>query len=220
MESAKHAETQEAAALWLANAALREVELGNSVQSRKKAIEASALSLGRDVDVLVALTLARAGDQTAALKHTEKISLQYPQDTMIQGYWLPTIRAILELNRGNAQGAIDLLQGASTYELGEPYPFQYLATMHPIYVRGQAYLRAGQGQRAADEFQKILDHRGIIINHPLGALAHLQIGRAYVMTGDKAKALAAYQGFFTLWKSADSEIPILKQAKAEYAKLQ
>ena len=220
VESAKQAKAQEAAALWLANAALREAEFGNLVLARKKAIEAWALSTGRDVEVLVALTLARVGDDAPVLKHSENISLEFPQDTMIQGYWLPTIRAILELNRGNAQRAIELLQATSTYELGQPYPFQYLATMHPIYVRGQAYLRGGQGQQATVEFQKILDHRGIVINEPIGALAHLQLGRAYAMSGDPAKARAAYQDFFRIWKDADPDIPILGQAKAEYTKLQ
>ena len=144
----------------------------------------------------------------------------FPQDTMIQGYWLPTIEAALELNHGKAQRAVEILQASSTYELGQPYPFQYLATMHPVYVRGQAYVKEGQGQQAAAEFQKLLDHRGVLINCPLTAIARLQLARAHALESDTTKVRTAYYNFFALWKDADSDIPILKQAKAEYAKLQ
>jgi eukaryotic-like serine/threonine-protein kinase len=124
----------------------------------------------------------------------------------------------MEVNRNNAQRAIELLQPALAYELGDPPPF-VLGTMYPVYVRGQAYLKARQGQQAASEFQKFLDHRVITANFPLGALAHLGLARAYSLSGDTAKAKAAYQDFFALWKDADGDIPILKQAKAEYEKL-
>ena len=130
---------------------------------------------------------------------------------MIQGCWLPTIRAEIELNRGNAARAIEDLQAIGAYELA--------ARLYPAYIRGQAYLSAHQGNEAADEFQKIIDHRGIVLNAPIGALAHLQLGKAYALSGDKTKAKSAYQDFFALWKDADPDIPILKQAKAEYEKL-
>jgi hypothetical protein len=111
------------------------------------------------------------------------------------------------------------LEAAAPYELGEPQQLQ-IGTLYPAYVRGQAYLAVHNGNAAAAEFQKFLDHRGIVVNFPLGALAHLQLGRAYAMSGDAAKSKAAYQDFFTLWKDADPDVPILKEAKAEYAKLQ
>jgi ATP/maltotriose-dependent transcriptional regulator MalT len=137
----------------------------------------------------------------------------------MQNYWLPTIRAMVELNRGNAAKTIQMLQQTANYELGSPSPFQP-ATMYPIYVRGQAYLMAHDGSAAAAEFQKMIDHRSVSWNFPLGTLARLGLGRAYALQGDKAKARTAYQDFFALWKDADLDIPILKESKTEYAKLQ
>src|SRR5262249_3291763 len=125
----------------------------------------------------------------------------------------PRIRAQLALNQNQGQKAVEVLQADSPYELGNG------ATL-PVYMRGEAYLGAHQHSEAAAEFQKILDHRGIVVNEPIGALAHLGLGRAYAMAGDAVKAKAAYQNFLTLWKDADPDIPILKEAKAEYAKLQ
>ena len=218
--SARHNDAKEAQALWQANGALREAEFGNLAEARSAALVALAVAPGRGVEMLAALTLARAGGNDQALKLVEKLNNEFPMDTMIQSYWLPTIRAALELNKGNGSRAIDSLQPSSAYELGEPFPFQYFGTMHPVYVRGQAYLKMGQGQQAEAEFRKILQNRGIVINFPLGALAHLQIARAYVIQGDTAKAKAAYQDFLTLWKDADPDIPIYIAAKAEYAKLQ
>jgi tetratricopeptide (TPR) repeat protein len=124
----------------------------------------------------------------------------------------------VELNRGNTGRALALLEATSAYEKGEPPPF-VLGTMYPVYVRGEEYLKAGKGQLAAEEFQKLLDHRGIVLNFPLGALAHVGLARAYALAGDAAKAKAAYQDFFALWKDADPDIPVLQQAKAEYATL-
>ncbi len=164
------------------------------------------------------MSLAQAGADDEARKLSDKLNQDFPLDTMIQRYWLPTINAALELNRDHPQQAIALLQPATTYELGEPPQFN-LGTMYPAYVRGQAYLKARQGQQAAAEFQKFLDHRGITINFPLGALAHLGLARAYTLSGDTAHARIAYQDFFGLWKDADPDIPVLKEAKAEYAKL-
>ena len=137
------------------------------------------------------------------------------------GYWLPTIRAATEINRNDPAKAIDILQAASPYEFGVPVPpSQFGGYLYPAYLRGQAYLLLHKGGEAAIEFQKFLDHRGLLANCPLGALAHLQLGRAYTMAGDTTKAKAAYKDFLALWKDADPDIPILKEAKAEYAKLQ
>jgi len=219
VESAKRNNAKETAALWRANEALREAEFGNAARARQGTTDALALSAGRDVELLSALALARAGDVGQSEKLAEKLNRDYPLDTTIQGYWLPTVRAALQLDRGNSQRAIDVLQRASSYESAEPLPFQYFGSIYPAYVRGEAYQKAGRGLQAAAEFQKFLDHRGIVMNSPLGALAHLQLARAYALTDDKSKSRAAYQDFFGLWKDADPDIPILKEAKAEYAKL-
>ena len=144
---------------------------------------------------------------------TEELGKRFPVDTIVKFNYLPTLHAQLALNRNDSSKAIEALQAAAPYELGTG------AYLYPVYVRGEAYLTAHQGSEAAAEFQKILDHRGVVGNSPIGALAHLQLGRAYAMQGDTAKAKAAYQDFLTLWKDADPDIPILKQARAEYAKL-
>jgi hypothetical protein len=141
----------------------------------------------------------------------------FPLDTLVQRYWLPTIWARVALERKDASRAIELLKVASTIELRPPANFTIF--LCPVYLRGEAYLMVRDGNAAAAEFQKFIDHRGIVVNFPWGALARLGLARAYAMQGDTTKARAAYQDFFTLWKDADPDIPILKQAKAEYAKL-
>jgi serine/threonine protein kinase/tetratricopeptide (TPR) repeat protein len=219
VDSAKRADAKETAAIWKVNSALREAALGNAAQARRDAASALGLEPGRDVRLLAALALAQAGADEEARKLSDTLNREFPLDTMIQRYWLPAISAVLELSHDHAQRAIELLQPASAYELGEPPQF-VVGTMYPVYVRGQAYLKARQGQQAAAEFQKFLDHRGITANFPLGALAHLGLARAYVLSGETIKARTAYQDFFGLWKDADPDIPILKEAKAEYAKLQ
>ena len=130
---------------------------------------------------------------------------------------MPTIRAAIELNRKQIDKAVDFVRVASTYELGQPFP---LSTLYPAYVRGEAYLKAGEGPNAVREFQKVIDHHNIVVNFVLGSLSHLQLGRAKAMSGDREGARNAYQDFFTLWKDADPDIPIFIAAKAEYAKLQ
>ena len=157
--------------------------------------------------------LSLAGDTVWPQKVAQGLAKQSPEDTVVQFVGLPTLRAQLALSSNEAQEAIGSLQSAAPYELGED------AGLFPAFVRGEAYLAAHLGSDAAAEFQKILDHRGVVGNHSIGALAHLQIGRAYAMQGDIAKARAAYQDFLTLWKDADPDIPILQQAKADYAKL-
>jgi tetratricopeptide (TPR) repeat protein len=219
VDSAIRADSKETAAFWEVNAALREAEFGNTAAAKQGVGAALALAPGRDVSVLAALTLARVGETARAKEVVVGLEKGYPTNTVLKIYWLPTIRAAVELNGNNSAQALVLLEGAAPYELGSPPPLQG-GTLYPAYLRGQAYLLAHNGASAAPEFQKLLDHRGMVQNFPLGALAHLQLGRAYAMSGDTAKARTAYQDFFALWKDADPDIPILKEAKAEYAKLQ
>src|SRR5262249_43806024 len=162
---------------------------------------------------LAALTLAFAGDVVRARTLANDLANRFPDHTLVQSYYLPSIRAELALSHDDPSSAIQILQAAVPYELSSE-------ALHPVYVRGEAFLAAHKGNEAAAQFQKIRDHRGIVVNSPIGALAHLGLGRAYVLQGDIPKAKAAYQDFLTLWKDADPDIPILKQAKAEYAKLQ
>jgi tetratricopeptide (TPR) repeat protein len=204
---------KEVAAAYESTAAVREGLFGNTVQARQGAVAALTVSNGRDVQFLAALALALSGDMLRAQALADDLAKRFPADTIVQFSFLPRIRAQLALNQNQAPKAVEVLQAVLPYELGTGAGL-------PIYMRGEAYLAAHQHIEAAAEFQKILDHRGIVVNEPIGALVHLQLGRAHAMQGDTAKARAAYQDFLTLWKDADPDIPILKQAKAEYAKLQ
>ncbi len=219
VDAAVRNSSKESAAIWQVNAALREAEFGNLATAKQDVATALTLTPGRDVEMLAALALVRSGEIVRAKTIVGELEKSYPSQTVLKVYWLPTIKAAIELNANNAAQSLVYLEAAAPYELGEPPQFQ-LGTLYPAYVRGQAYLLAHNGTAAAAEFQKFLDHRGIVINFPLGALAHLGLARAYVLSGDTAKAKTAYQDFFTLWKDADPEIPILKEARAEYAKLQ
>jgi len=219
VDSAIRADSKETAALWQANAALREVEFGNAAAAKQGVTAALALAPGRDVKVLGALALARVGDTARAKAMIEKLEKSNPTNTVLKLYWLPTLKAAIELNGGYSAQVIESLEAAAPYELGEPPPTQE-GTLYPVYLRGQAYLQARQGQAAATEFQKFLDHRGIVVSFPLGPLAHLGLARAYALFGDTTKSRTAYQDFLNLWKEADPDIPILKEAKEEYAKLQ
>jgi DNA-binding winged helix-turn-helix (wHTH) protein/tetratricopeptide (TPR) repeat protein len=211
---------KESAALWMMGAALREAELGNSAPARQQVKAALALASNHDSQILGALALARAGDPAQAATMADDLAKRYPRDTLVNDYWLPSIRAAIELRRNNADKAIGILQAAVPYELASPSPSPSNgATLYPIYVRGLAYLKLRQGKEAAAEFQKILDHRTIVVNFVTGALAHLGLARAYALQGDTAQSRAAYQDFFTLWKDADPDIPVLIAAKAEHAKL-
>ena len=218
VDSAVSADSKESAASWRVNAALREAELGNAALARQGVAEALALSSGRDVTVGAALTLARIGEASRAKALAEELGKTYPTNTLLKAYWLSTINAAIEISKDNSSQAIVDLEAAGPYEQGSAEAL--ISNLYPAYVRGQAYLSAHNGAAAAAEFQKLLDHRGIVNNFVTGSLAHLQIGRAYAMAGDTTKAKVAYQDFFTLWKEADPDIPILKHAKAEYAKLQ
>ena len=182
------------------------------------------LAPGRDVKVETALALARGGDVNTAEELVKALNQEFPLDTLMQNYWLPTVRAAIALQRRDSAKAIEILDSSVLYELADPPPFSS-GTMYPVFLRGEAYLNARKadsenGRLATAEFQKILDHPGVIVNFPLSALSHLGLGRARALAGDTAGARTAYQDFFALWKDADPDIPILKQAKAEYAKLQ
>ena len=217
VDSAVRADSKETAALWQANAALREAELGDTAAAKQGVTAALALSPGRDVKAVAALALARMGDAARAEALVGELEKSYATNALLKLYWLPTISAAIELDRGNSSQALVDLEAAAPYELQTATFINYL---YPAYVRGQAYLLARNGTAAAVEFQKLQDHRGVTLNFVTAALAPLQLGRSYTMAGDPAKAKSAYQDFFTLWKAADPDIPILKQAKAEYAKLQ
>ena len=217
MDSAEHNDAKETAALYQAESALREVEAGNREEVRGEANAALKLAPNRDVKAMAALALARAGDTTVAEKLAAELDKTFPLDTLVERYWLPTIRAAVAMGHKDSNRAVELLKETSAIELGEA---NNLVLLVPVYMRGEAYLALGDGQRAATEFQKFADHRGLVNIFPWGALARLGLARAYVLQGDTAKARAAYQDFINLWKDADPDIPILKEAKAEYAKLQ
>ena len=211
----------ERAALFVTGVALREAFFGNASAAKKSAESALKLSKDREVEYGAAFVLALTGDSSHAQMHADSLEKQYPEDTAVQFSYLPALKALLALNRKDPSKAIELLQTATPHELGTPQSadFGYYGALYPVYVRGQAYLAANRGAEAAAEFQKIINHRGVVVTDPIGALAHLQLGRALVLKGDKAKAKVAYQDFLTLWKDADSDIPIFKEARAEYADL-
>ena len=219
VDAAVRSDAKESAAIWQMNEALREAEFGNTTLARQDVAGALKLSPGRDVKLLAPLALARTGETAQAEILADELEKSYPTETVLKVYWLPTVRAALDLNANNSTQALESLEAAAPYDLGEPEQFQ-LGTMYPVYIRGLAYLAAHNGTAAAEQFQRIIDRPGIVINFPTGVLAHLQLGRAYAMAGDNAKAKAGYQDFFNLWRNGDPDIPVLKEAKSEYAKLQ
>jgi DNA-binding winged helix-turn-helix (wHTH) protein/Flp pilus assembly protein TadD len=213
VDSAKRAEETEVAAEYEANAALREALFGNSIEDRGHAADELDSSKGPAAQFLTALALAFAGEARRAGVIADDLGNRFPENTLVQSYYLPTIRAQLALRRNDPARAIEVLKTAAPYELSSA------GRMYPVYMRGESYLASHRGNEAAAEFQKILDHRGIVTNAPIGALAHLGLGRAYAMQGDMAKARFEYQDFLTLWKDADQDLPILISAKREYASL-
>ena len=221
-ELALHAAQREKAALFETVAALREAFFGNAPAARRRAMAALDLSREMYVEYGTALALACSGDSERAQTLANDLEKRFGEDTSLRFSYIPVLRARLALNHGQPSKAIDLLQIAVPYDLGMPRSAIHgnFGALYTVYVRGEAYLAAHQGVEAAAEFQKILDHRGIVVSDPIGALAHLQLGRAFVLAGDTAKAKAAYQDFVGLWRDSDPDIPILKQAQAEYAKLQ
>jgi hypothetical protein len=219
---AQQAAHREKAAIFETRVALWEAFYGNAPAAKPAALAALALAKNREVQFGAALALAVEGDSSQAQTLTNDLEKSFPEDTSVKFNYVPSVRAFLALNHGDPAKAIEILQVAAPYELGEPRSTQtgFFGALYPIYARGQAYLAARRGADAAREFQKILDHPGIMVGDPVGVLAHLQLGRAFAIEGDNAKAKAVYQEFLTLWKDADPGIPILKQAKAEYERLQ
>ena len=221
MDNAQRAGEKDAPAVYSGTSGLREAWFGNTGEARRRGSLALKLSSGRDLQYFVALTFAYARDDARAKALADDLDKRFPEDTIVQFNYLPTVRGKLALNKGDVSGAIQSLGAATPYELGATRTTDLDWTaMFPVFVRGEAYLAARQGSLAAAEFQKILDHRGLVLNQPIGALAYLGLGRAYVLQSDILKAKAAYLDFLTLWQDADPDIPVLQQAKAEYAKLQ
>jgi len=222
---ARKTERRDTEALYETDAAVREALFGNVSSAKQGTKRALGLSKSRDVGYGAGLALALSGDSVRSQAVSDDLSRRFPEDTRIQFIYLPTLRALLALNNREPSKAIESLQTAIPYELGTPSEggSEFLlgaSNLYPAYVRGLAYLGAHQGREAAREFQKILNHRGIVLCDPIGSLAHLQLGRAYALSGDKSNAASAYEDFLVLWKDADPDIPVLKQAKAEYARLQ
>jgi hypothetical protein len=243
VDSAVRNEHKESAAIWQANAALREAGFGNPGESRKLAGEAlDLLSSGQAVEIESALALAIAGDNARSAALAQDLNRRFPLNTQVQSLWLPTIQAQITLNGGDPATALNYLHATASMDLAAIQFLTNVSCLYPVYVRGEAYLAAGNGAAAAAEFQKILDHSGITWNCWTGALARLGLARAYALEAGSgravdatpaaagsspaadpaalAKARNAYQDFLTLWKDADPDIPVLKQAKAEFAKLQ
>jgi serine/threonine protein kinase len=218
---AERKEEKETAGNYEAHAAIREALFGNIVEARLRAAAALALSTGRDVQYQAALALAFTGDAVRPRAQANDLDKHFSEDTVVQFNYLPTLHAQLALGQNDAASATEALQTAGPYESGSPGSGTNfsVAALYPVYVSGEAYLAGHQGGKAVAEFQKIADQRTVVLNKPIGALAHLGLARAYATQGDTVKARAAYQYFLTLWKDADPEIPILKEAKAEYAKL-
>jgi hypothetical protein len=229
INGASNAGLEEASALWLAKKAQWEAELGYSDVARRDAEAALARARTRDVKNMAGLALARAGDSNHAVEVADELEREFPERSFIRLYWVNTTKAAAELKHGNPERAIELLELAKPYEASGSTIMQP-TTLYPAFVRGEAYLAIDDGGKAAPEFRKFIDHPGMLANCPLAALARLGVARANALEaknstgadGDAARvrALAAYKDFLTLWKDADSDIPIYKQAKAEYAKLQ
>jgi hypothetical protein len=217
-ESAQHADEKETAAGYVAESALRAALVGNMEFAKPQAKAALALSDGGDIKAMSAIALGLAGDSASATRLADDLNKHLPEDTIVQFDYLPMIRAAVALHNGDANRAIAALAPSAPYELGAASQnLNFL--LYPVYLRGEAYLAANQGTAAAAEFQKILDHPGVVLNEPISALAHLGLGRAYALAGDRPKARTAYQDFLGLWKDADPDILTLKQAKSEYQKL-
>jgi tetratricopeptide (TPR) repeat protein len=216
VDSARRAQEKETAAEYLGHNAVREAIVGNSAVAKEDAQSAIAEINGKNPEGFSAIAFGLTGDAANANRLIDDLGKRFSQDTIVRFEYLPMARAGLALTTGNAANAIAALTVASPYALGHTNNDFTFA----VYLRGEAYLAAKNASAAITEFQKILDHSGVIGNEPIGALAHLGLGRAYALSGDSAKAKTAYQDFFTLWENADPDVPILKGAKAEFAKLQ
>ena len=220
VDCAQRRDRKEIASLWRLLGALREVEIGNRAVSRPAVRAALNASPTPDVKILAALISSRSGDTREAQDLAANLAKQFPLDTMMKSYWLPSIRAAIEIEVGRPAKAIEILQPSIEFELGNPYPaLAYGSSLYPAYLRGEAFLRLKQATAAAAEFQKLLDHRTLLLNCPLHSLARLGLARSNALEGDAARARAAYERFFEVWKDADPDIPVLREAKAEYARL-
>jgi len=219
---AQQAGDRERSALFATPPALWEAFFGNKTEAKRRALAALGQSSAREVRYGAALALALSGDSSHAQALGDDLEREFSDDTSVKFSYLPTIQAVLALNQNQPAKAVEVLQVAAPYELATPRSTLqgFFGALYPAYMRGLAYLAAHDGTQAAMEFQTILDHRGLVISDPIGALAHLQLGRAYLMAGDNNKAKSAYEDFLKLWKNADPEIPALKLARVEYAKLQ
>jgi len=218
--SAVRAGRKERAAGCEAAAALREALFGNGAEAKRAVANALRSSDGRDVEFVVSLALAMVvDDKDQALQFADMLKSRFSEDTVVQFNYLPAIYAQIALFDGDSVRAIEFLRAASPYELGIAASSNYSTYMYPVYIRGQALLAQHQGRAAAAEFQKIVNWPGVVLNEPIGALAHLGLARARAMNGETAEARASYNQFLSLWKGADPDIPILITAKAEYAKL-
>jgi hypothetical protein len=202
---------------WVVLSALENAEVGKDVEARRYEVEAARRKLDRNDRVALALALARSGGVEEAGKLADQTSAERPEDTQVQYYFVPTIRAAIKLRQHEPAAAIDLLRGSIKYDLAFTGSFE---SVYPAYIRGLAYLELGDGRSAAAQFQKLIDNPGFTVRHVIGPLAWLQLGRARKMMGDEAAARKSYETFLNLWKSADPDIPIYRQAKAEYAKFQ
>jgi tetratricopeptide (TPR) repeat protein len=219
---AEQAGERERVAIYETAEAVCEAHFGNTAAAKRRAEAALQLAKGRDVEYAAAFALAFAVDSSGSQKLASDLEKRFPEDTPVQFEYIPTLRALFALANQAPLDAVERLQTALPYDFALPGTafFAKFGGLYPAYVRGEAYLAAGRGREAAAEFQKVLDHRGIVFADPIGALAHVQLGRAYHLVGDDVKAKASYQDFLTLWRDADPDIPILKRVKAEYAKLQ
>jgi eukaryotic-like serine/threonine-protein kinase len=231
VDSAIRADSKESGAIWQANAALEQAAYGDATDARQSAAEALKLApASQGVEVEAALAFAMAGDTARAESMEQDLGKRFPLDAQMESLWLPAIHAQVAVDKKNPAAALSTLQAASPIEMGQIAFVANISCLYHVYIRGEAYLAAGQGSAGAAEFQKILDHSGIVWNCWTGALAHLGVARANALQARTARradadaarvrALAAYKDFLILWKDADPDIPLLKQAKAEYAKLQ
>jgi hypothetical protein len=219
---ARQGADSEVAATFMAARAVWEALCGNSAEARTAAMAALELSTGRDVEYAAGLALALSGGSARSEALSGDLEKRFPEDTFVKFTYGPVLRALASLGKGKLADSIDRLASARSYELaanGLNFPYLILGGLHSAYVRGQVFMAARRNAEAGAEFQKILDHRGLVGSDPIGALAHLQLGRVFVLSGDKIKAKAAYEAFLAVWREADPDVPILKSARAEYARL-
>src|SRR6185436_12604179 len=214
---------REAAASYQAARAVWEAVSGNAAEAKRNAEAALQRSKGRDVEYAAGLALGLSGDSSRSEGLGDDLEKRFPDDTFVKFTYVPVLRGLDALGRGKPADSVERLQIALPYELaanGLNFVSIYLGGLHSAYVRGEALMVAKRYAEAAAEFQKVLEHRGIVAIDPIGVLAHLQLGRVFALSGDKARAKAAYEAFLALWKDADADIPILKSARAEYARLE